>query len=82
MPKVVQKRLDEGLAVYDLEHDGEKENVVGAHRTPEALEGDTGRPVPALLPQAVSHDPLDDSAPDGMDTYFDDVSGEVFPPLP
>ena len=34
MPTVVQKRLDEGRAVYDLEHDGEEETVVGAHRTP------------------------------------------------
>ena len=78
MPKVVQKRLDEGRAVSDLEHAGEEENVVGAHRTPEALEGDTGRPEPALLLQDVRHDPLDDLAPDGMD-YFDAVSGEVLP---
>ena len=80
MPKVVQKRLDEGRAVYDLEHDGEEENVVGAHRTPGALEGGPGLPEPVRLPQSVDHDPLDDVTPDSMDTYLDDVSGEVLPP--
>ena len=80
MPKVVQKRLAEGRAVYDLEHGGQEENVAGARRTPEALEGESGRPEPARLLHSAGHDPLDGLAPDSMDTYFDDVSGEVVPP--
>ena len=76
----MQKRLDEGRAVYDLEQDGKEENVVGAHCTPEAPEDDSGRPGPARLLQSAGHGPLDGMVSDCMGTYIDDISGEVLPP--
>ena len=86
MPKLVQKRLDEGRAVYDLGV-GPKgpEAAAEAQGTPKPPDrpASDGMPVPARLPQPVGPGPsdvLDGPQPEDLEEFYDDVSGEALPP--
>ena len=73
MPKSVQKRLDEGRAVYDLgEERQDPDTAAEARGTPDPLGGPapSDGPVPARFPQSMGFGPLDelgDPKPDELE---------------
>ena len=85
MPKSVQKRLDEGRAVYDLgEGPKDPETAAEARGTPNPPDrpASDGMPVPARCPQSMGPAPsgaLDDQKLEDLEEYYDDVSGETLP---